>query len=667
MKTLPAIVVLLTLLSPAAGAQSSAWTSFLHGEARDELDQAVQLIEAEWTAAPIARNALYEAIEERYVLARSENLGLDDYAELLDEILPEPGAEGDDSSVDVSPRRQIARILSEEIPLPGTRSFASARDWLAALARREGFPVGEFDSLLRLAEDQVLATLSTLEARQFSEALSVPVANLPDDLSADDSVRQRFAMWELLVLGAEDVGRARLLRDVERAMIDVSLAEARDIAGELREIRIEREQVMDLHARFPVAPDVFALVSASTVGDARRLSESTAILELSTLLVALTRADSRASVDVYQGRGDAAFLVDTLQSLLASASDLQRFAVARAMGISRAELDHAAARLYRIRSETARLPDSQGDPSAATGPPDSAFSLFLQAGAEHVADARPWAVGDRSRSGDSYRWAMLPIVSHPYSQYMIATLPELSDTRVMVEDFISGVYERTVRSLDVESDAISAVVLGDGIQPLSRVYGSSSSAAAAELYESFAAVAQGVEELSPDFLVPYTAGLTLAGYWSHMHGLHVAVIADETTDREGIARLVRARVDGWFALARSVDTEQEELSLTLRGLLALRRVLHDELLLVVSSAGIPSLAVYEPRLPAVLSLLDEVAGFTADPLVIRSKLAELYEAPEGDATNDLIAADLARLLTRLRDVEIADRRVLRRLAGSGER
>jgi len=99
MKTPLAVLVFAMLLAPAAEsqssalAQSSAWTSYLHGAARDELDQAVQAVEAEWASATREFDALYDGIEERYVLARSETLDSGEYARLLDEVLPEPDAE----------------------------------------------------------------------------------------------------------------------------------------------------------------------------------------------------------------------------------------------------------------------------------------------------------------------------------------------------------------------------------------------------------------------------------------------------------------------------------------------------------------------------------------------------------------------------------------------
>ncbi|MFW5688957.1 MAG: hypothetical protein ACOC1U_05220 [Spirochaetota bacterium] len=145
-----------------------------------------------------------------------------------------------------------------------------------------------------------------------------------------------------------------------------------------------------------------------------------------------------------------------------------------------------------------------------------------------------------------------------------------------------------------------------------------------------------------------------------MHGLHL--IVGETPETE---ELVRARVDAWLALARAADTGEEELSLTHRALVALRRVVSDELDPVRSSSGVASIELYEPRLPVALEMLGRSAAFAADARETSRRLAELYGTPSGDATTDRIASDLDRLLSRLRDVEIPDRRLIHGRSADG--
>ena len=645
------------LLSSLPLPAQSDWTSFVR-DGREQLDEAVRAIDA-W------RSSRDERVRERYVLiqdlystARRERGPVAEYALALEEAgVGEPAVPEEVAAA----RERIEDAFAAEVPVPGTRTFARARDWLSTLAVSEGFPVERFSSLVGSLQERV-GSLPSSDAELMAESISVPGYTLADGVSMEDRAAEALSVWSLRVLAAADPERARLLESLVRTVSRLDANLDTTVTENLEDLAASRRELVELERASSISPQAYALASAMTFADPDRLEGlGSCVEELASLLEVFGAARLPVAVVVHQARPHAAFLVDTVDSLLTSASELQRYRFAERAGVSPAQLDRLHVALHRIRLK-ANAPTPTAEPSTAgSATSQAAFDDFLENGVAYVVAARPWAEGERSRSGDAYRWAMLPILSHPYAQYVLATVPELSATREMVDGFATSVYEGAVRRADVDSDALDPVVVGDAVAPFSRVYRTAEPAAAAEFYDAFAATAQDVEELSRDFAVSYTAGLTVAGYWSHTHGLHVAVV-----DEPEVPDLVRARVDDWFALARAADTVDEEIALTARGLIALRRGVLDELDPVVEASGIPSPAVLEPRLPAVIELLDDAATFTRDPLAVRDALALVFGLRPGsanaDAATDALALALGAVVDRAREVEIPDRRLLERRA-----
>ncbi|MFP4114596.1 MAG: hypothetical protein ACLFUA_09500 [Spirochaetales bacterium] len=687
---LPAVLLLAApLAAQSFDADGSAWTVYLQGEVRNEVQSAVEAIEQWWRVRDDRYRETYAEIERLYVTARDEELTWEEYAESLAALepalvaaddSPRPGGEPSErdrgalpfgmTSAEVDARLRIARAFPMELPAPGTQAFSDAETWLATLARSEGFPLDRFLEATGMIEEALLSSLSSSDARRFVSDLRIS-QELPDDLSAFDRIRRSLELWRLRVLAALDDERVDLLDSMLVATSGSSASVGADVRSRLAEIMDERSRLIELRSLLPLPARTVALLSAGPLGDAAAFAEGRVAEYAGLSSVLLHLADSRreAPRDAYGESATLAFLADTAESLLGVLSELQRYELARAMGLTLREIDELRVGLHRLRLAVGEAVRS-GEPGAArtrsdrdrgdgeaAAIDDSLFADYLAEGAEFVEAARPWADGERSRSGDEYRWAMLAIVSHPYAQYLVASLPEPAETRAMVEAFVAQTYEEALRRPGIAALDLEPVVLGDAIQPVQRVYRTESDAVANELYDAFAAAGQGVAELSRDFGASYAAGLTVAGYWSHMHGLHVAVERDG-----GAAARIRSRVDAWLALARAARLVDEEVSLTLRGLLSLRRTVRDELDPIAVASGIASVAAYAPRLPTARSLLDEVSTFTSDPRATLSALAQLYEVDEGDATIDAIAADVERTAERLRRVELADRRLVEELA-----
>lgn len=636
-------------------AAQSEWTSFA-GEDRAELEEAIRTLDA-WHASSGERvRDRYLEIQDLYAAARRDRSPPAEYADALDEAgIGRPTVPEDV----VSARARVEDAFALDTPIPGTRAFARAREWLRSLADGEGYPTGRFLSLVD-ALQQSLGGLSPADVELLTGSIAVPGYAVPESISPEDRVGEAVLVWSLRVLAAGDPERVRLLESFSRTLSRLDTELERGLVSGLDELAADRRELVRLERATAISPPAYALASVLVFADPERTDGLVpGLQELVAALESLAAAPLPAAVVVYDRHAHVAFLVDTADSLFASASELQRYRFAERVGLHPAHLRRLRVALHRLR-DAANEPVSPPEPPAAVAG-RAAFEDFLREGADYVTAAEPWAEGERSRSGDAYRWAMLPILSHPYAQYMVATLPELASTREMVDGFATGVYEEAARRSGVSPGALVPVVVGDAVAPYARVYRTSRQAAADSLYDAFAATAQGVEELSRDFAVAYTAGLTVAGYWSHTHGLHVAVVDDaEVPDR------VRARVDDWFALARSADTVEEEIALTSRGLIALRRVVRDELDPVLVASGVPSAAMLDPRLPSVLALLDEAATFARDPLEVRDALALLFDVGPGsagaDALTDAIAQALEAVVTRLRDVEIPDRRLLERRA-----
>jgi hypothetical protein len=679
------LIVLTALCAPSpltAQTNDVGWTSFLQGEVRDEVEAAIDVLEADWAEQPERRREALRELRELYATARDEELSWREYTEALRESelfrrwggVSEPGLEGEagavqdtDAGTPAQPgpvdaaRAVVAGAFVEQLPIPGTRSFRGAEEWLSMLARREGFPVDRFADAVRGIREAASASLSVSESAAFADAIPVPRESLPGNLSQEDQLQEMIAMWRLRVLAAEDASRIELLRAMRDALSGGLLEADSEPMTALRAVEAERERLLEVRRRLPLPPAVFAALGAHAFGTADAASDRADALErLAAVLSAVAASPYETSVDLYRRDPQLAFLVDTAEGLFGSMSDLQRYELGRAIGLSLDEVVRLRVELHRLRVRAVRLPEELRAREVEPPTEDSAFTDFIAEGTEFVADARPWAEGERSRAGDAYRWAMLAIMSHPYAQYLVGTVPAHEETKSMVEAFSAQTYEDAMRRPGVSGIDMTPIVIGDAIQPFQRVYRVRSARAIEAFYEAFAIAGQGVEELSRDFSNRYAAGLTVAGYWSHTHGLHIVV---EPSD--GVAGRVRARVDQWFALARAASLVDDEISLMLRGLLSVRRTLGDEMQPLIAASGITAVDAYEPRLSAALGLLDEAATFTVDPRDVMSELARLYGA-SGDETIDRIASDLETFVARLRDVEIPDRRVLDQLAVGAE-
>ncbi len=619
-------------------AQPVEWSSYLRPDTRARVGAAVAVVDQAHEGAPQARREREELLEELYAVAREEALGPEEYADLLREH-----GVGQPAFADAQreARETIATVFRDDPPLPGTPAAAAAGVWLRSLAARELFPVAELEALARGVETTYLFESTAGEARDLLESVAEAAGSPyepPDGLSDHDRAGERLALWTLEVLAAEPYERVALLRRFGQEVVAV-----RDAADALAH---EYAATLALCDRLMPGVEVIANVSPHLFANPERYPAALEVL--GEFLVSLTECDTAAN----EPPAELAFVVDTTQVLLLHASDLQRYRLAVAMGVAPSSLDAISLRLYQVRAHRAALPAKMDSLRAETPAPGGEYRRFLSEGRSLIEAAQPWADGERSRSGDSFRWAMLPIVSHPYAQYLLATDPALGSTAAVVSTFVSRTHSAAIRRAGASVASLVTVSSGEGVLPFHRVYRVPDEAAASALYETYAAEAQGVDELSRDFRRPYAAGLTVAGYWSHLHGLQLLPETPSDGLAGGPGEEVLAQVAPWIALAQAAETPVEGLSLLVRGLVSLRRVILHE----IAGAG-PSLALSAPRLSIVLTLLDQHARFEADPVEVFELLALLYDAAPGEAVTHRIASDVARVVARLRN-ETADRSVL---------
>ena len=630
-------------------AQSDGWTAYLSGAMRDEARAAVRVVDQSIEEATRGHASRYEALEGLYVSARDSALAHAEYREELRRI-------GAGESLQDGPghdaRRTIASIFRAQPPLPGTPAATAALAWLGELAESESFPVTAFRAIVRSVEQTHLRPITAADAARFSELMTVAHAGSRGSLSPSERAREDFATWTMGVLAAEPDDRTGLVESLGHALERWSSAETRG-TRDLIDLFVRSE--LDRAAlRVALDPPVAAIaaVRPHLFADAARHAGAHAdVRTLGELLTTLTQTDPETVLRL--DSPELAFLIDTTDALLSSSSDLQRFMLARAMGLTRHDLQTIHTRLYFLRVRAARLPRELDGLSAGPAAAGSEYQRFLAEGRALVAAAREWADGERSRSGEAYRWAMLPIVSHPYSQFLIATDPALETTAAMIDAFVSRTYASAFRRAGSAASAALPITVGDGVLPFHRVYRVPDRDASRALYEAFTAEAMGIADLSREFLRDHAAGMTMAAYWSHLHGLHLVHAPDD-----GPGARVRSRIDDWFALARVADTAPEEVSLLVRGLLALRRGILDEIRSVGMSGASPSIAIGAPRLAAALVLLEETAAFEADPITVMELLGLLYDSRTIDEAAARIALDLDRIVRRERDVVIEDRRIL---------
>ena len=648
-RPLSLVIGALVFVTAPVATQSSDWTDYLNDPSREEAQTAVRIVERAVDETTSAGSLRYAAIEASYVSARDSLVSHAEYREALRALgVGEPSPDGPERQA----RQAIAELFRDEPPLPGTPTASLALAWLSKLAESESFPVDGFRAIVSTVERDHLDPISAAEAQRFSEYITVTHARSRESLTPQERAREDFATWTMGVLAAETNDRFDLVRSLGRLLERWSPADTRAVRGEIESlVRAELERAALAELLEPSA-GALAAVSAHLFAEAARCPAAHADAEaLGELLMTLTRLDPEAVLQL--DSPELTFLVDTTDALLSSSSDLQRFMLAQAMGLSRLDLPAIHHRLRLLRARAARLPRELDGLSGRRSAPGGEYQRFLAEGRTLVAAAREWAEGERSRSGEAYRWAVLPIVSHPYSQYLLATDPALDVTAAMVDSFVSQVYSAAFRrAVSVVPSAVP-ITVGDGVLPFHRVYRVRDREAAIALYDAFTAEALGVAELSREFLRDHAAGLTMAGYWSHLHGLHLVYASDD-----GPEARIRARTDDWFALARAADTAAEELSLLVRGLLSVRRAMIDEIRFLGLSSESPAIVLGAPRLALVLSLLDEVAAFDADPVDVMERIGLLYETRTIAETVDRVAAELGGLVRRERDVVIADRRVL---------
>ena len=634
------------LLTRLVFAQSDDWTTYLSGADRAAASEARDLI-ADRMDVQRQRTVRYQMLEALYAEARAEVLAYAEYVQALEEsgVGEDPG-----SGPAAAARATISSIFRDTPPLSGTAAEASARAWLGELAEHESFPAGLFLSRID-AFERSLESLSRTEAGRLTASLAETDTGVTflDDLSTHDASRELVSRFALRLLAASPQERADLLVSFMQALDASGMSR---IAGEFALLTNVPQAGSPPRPAYAPSARALGVVLPTVFAEADSFPQlASGFAELGDAVRALVSAAPAEVADV--PAAEVGFLVDTLHRLLSHMSDLQRYALSRAMAMSPGELTSAYHRLYQIRRIAARLPEELASLAAPAIREGAVYQSFLAEGETLLAAARPWVDGERSRSGDAYRWAILPIVSHPYAQYLLGSRPELADAGEMVDSFVTRTYSAALRRLE-DAGATVAPVSVAGLLPYHRTYAVDNDATAEMLYQAFVAEAQGAD-VAREFARPFAAGLTLAGYWSHMHGLHAAI------DPGDGASLVRARVDDWFALGSVAETVVEERTLLVYGVVSLRRAILDE---VESAAVSGALGLVAPRLSVALALLEQAAHFRADPLEVVELLTLLYDAHAIGHAIAAIADETHRVARRLQS-DRDDRRLVVQAAVAG--
>ena len=480
---------------------------------------------------------------------------------------------------------------------------------------------------------------------------------VPDGLSAEDRARYALSIWWIGVLA--EVGspatvaekRADALARLGRALspLDGTAADgARAMSSDFR------RQAGSLAALAVDASVLAAFTARAFAVGERHLPETSADrVAVARFIFVVTEAPAEVVARAVVGDPLVAFAVRVAESLLAEASELQRYRMALALGVPTYVIPTLRTTLYRVRSlaAEAQLPHEHPDIYERS----LYFAEYLEEGTAYVEAVERWGREERSRAGSEFRWSVLPALSHPYAQYLLAAEPR-GQAYELVERFALETHRESLAR--VSDDAVRGTA-GTGL-PFDSSYRVAAPEQAEQIYRSFASVAQAQDPLPPAFAEGYAAGFSLAGYWSHIYGVHVSVVAEAEAPAG-----FRERVVPWFDLASAAYTEFEALSQEVRGYLALQTLLEELLAPELAAAGLRSTRLVSPVLNRAREHLADLAAFRTEPEALVDDLARLWPDVRGSVVDllEALLGEATRVAARLEAVEVPDRRLVARAAG----
>lgn len=678
-----ALPVLMTFSqSHAAIESSSEWVTYLDGDRLERARQAVTTIETRvdvWSAEKLERT---EQLQQLYVLARRETWSEQAYRQRLESAGFPPatgGAPGDALSSIRAALETLGEVLEEQPPIAGSFSSREAERWLVGVAAVLGVQVDEVHDLLGLVQSQG-QNASAAAAGAFLTSIDLPEPAGFGDALVQDQLSQVAEHWWLLFLCApDDDARAEMLFDLEAAARSVSAevsGRAADLGGEHRATAAQvRRLTAVIGAALPAvgARTVVALSSSD--------SPTPEETPFGSLLAELHGANREDLVVAATVDSVTYFTIAVTERLLNALSDRQALVLGRVAGLGIGDVRMIAGRLHRVRLDlgeaaylsaeaAARAAADRYRRSDAYQDQEALLRAHKEDGRRYLSGLEPWITGGRTREGDSYRWALLSVLSNRYAQHLLLTNPALADAQRLAGEFATGIYDGTVERLaDDLAERFQRDAAIDVADSFDRGYrlvperaGTGSDAGSEEtsedgselelIYLAFVAEAQG--DGIGDGLVAHSPGseLSAASDWAHTHGLHVS-ISDPDAPPLGEAVLT------WFTLANNAQNEVQGFGHAIRGLSALASGIDYLVEPALRDSGGPAVQLYAPRLDVARDYLAAARRFEASPGETIAVLHGLYpEAEDIAALIGTLERSVEALRNRLAEVEAADRRLI---------
>lgn len=677
-------MILFTVALADASGQESDWSGYLSGEERRVVRQAISTVDAALPALSAALERQYDLYISRHITARRDGLGPSGYRELLEPETVRPGASPEEIRGVV--RDSLSAIhdqLRRSAPVAGTSGYWTAEAWLRDVDDELRVPVEPVMDLLQRIQ-QVGQGAPEASLASFEDALGLPLPDSAVSAAGQDRLFYLAGHWRLLYLSAPgDEERLVLLSQLSAAARSLSF-EARDQVDRWSETLRRESAFMEETATR--SREALPVLTAAAFAEPGELSPGDRDI-LESLIDGMAQAGREELVRAAGRTAAVRFAVDVSERLLLALTDRRLHELAITLGMTRAELQATAFRLYRVRLDLYGREFDRARSAAETSmeryrqtgnfaDERDMLRMFRNEGTAHVTGLEPWVSGERSRTGDSYRWALLSVLSNRYAQHLILTNPDYADAQRLVGGFVAGLYDGAIarlapgvsrvlrRATEAEAaDAFdrvyvlplpeAALTRQESTEPQATDAAAVAAAAVEPLYLAFAVEAQG-DQVSELFTSASPSGITIAAEWAHDHGLHVAVVPSEAP-----GELLENTVLSWFDLAAAADNDMQSFSDELRGVLALITLLEQRISPELQSAGSPALRLYSPRLAAVARSVERVPRFEQTPGETLAALFAVY--PEAEDLRALVRAvgrSITRVADRLADVDSADRRAI---------
>lgn len=424
-------------------------------------------------------------------------------------------------------RDELSALLDARLAHLPAQAAESAIAFIARQRRREGVPVAEIRLLAEVAA-QTAATLPDEEATLAADVLGDPLDSGAQPIDPSRTLQVAITRWELRALTVSPYGEVAEAIETIMPLLD---AESRH--------RAER-----LAGGYQMLAEVASLDPASAK---QPTDGGEALREL--LLQPPIVAEYR-----YLTNPQIAELVDAY----ASETELRDPGARRWLSRSVAFLQRGAERELRIAVETRRRAIEASERSITR----SAAQRLEQSAQEGFAALVEFAEGNSPRTGDTYRWTILPLLSNPLAGDGICAGEDSADAlaRGYVEDVLEAAAETILRrypQITITGSDAPATICARVVE-----FGSTDAAdarleqAVQEWYAQIVVAAQGLPELPEGMRATELGGYSQAQVWANTHGfLALTADADPHISLAGL----------WFELANVSSVAVERISNHLRG------------------------------------------------------------------------------------------------------